>query len=849
MLRLATFFGLAVSTLLSLPASSPAWTSQFFPFNVGTGKYQEQTVNVSGTNFKLPDFSYSGYKLSQFGLGDGIPCNSVSITAIAMEDISPKLNAAVTTLAGLGGGTVYIPAGTFQIGSKVTVNADNIVIKGAGSSFTNLTVPASFPVSGTIYDGIFYFTGNASNIAQWILQSRCVTSTAVTADIALAATSIQVTNAGIFAAGDWVVVQQFFWSAFNTAVAAGTWPLPPFASQADREYSFTYVRKVVSAAGTTLVLDAPIPKPLAIANASITVYKPNANDYAENVGLEGVTLYTAPRTADSTSVYFKGVYNGWARDVKLQNFSLHGFQPQWSARITILDCAVDTAQYTGGGGQGYGYHVNASQEVLIRRCSSTNVRHNITTQKPMCSDVVFSRMDDSNSSQQDDTHHSYAHNVLWDMVYEHGGVGLSATNRGSTSSNGYETFAGGVVWDQHGDGVTGPGWQAGKIQIRPDNYLPSNQGFVIGNWGGHAVYDNSTDINSVYVNGTLMSGAGPQVGPRGNVAYEGLGTAGLQPASLFEEQLTNRAGGLPPDVAPSACGGTPTSTSTCTATGTATPTRSPTRTGTPTGTSTATGTPSATRTPSPSPSFTGSCSPTPTTSPAQSPSATRTASPSATVSPVQSSTSTLTASPSSTVSPAQSSTSSPTLSPSSTGSASPSSSPTPLGTETNTATPAETLTDSPNPTGTPTSSLTATPSPSATASATGTPVLAPLSATSSSTPSATPTPAAATATPAPSGSGALEILACLPVPNPDPLWIALNLDGSADDVELKLYSPGLTLLKQLSSGPLPSGWSKVPLPAEFLSAVPHGLCYLSVRAKRGAQRSLPASPARLYRLQ
>jgi hypothetical protein len=116
------------------------------------------------------------------------------------------------------------------VGSRVTVNADNIRIQGAGSSFTNLTVPASYPTAATIYEGAFLFTGNASNIAQWILQSRCLTSTAVSADIALGSLTVQATNAAIFAPGDWVVVQQFFWAAFTAASVCG--PKSPSTSQA-----------------------------------------------------------------------------------------------------------------------------------------------------------------------------------------------------------------------------------------------------------------------------------------------------------------------------------------------------------------------------------------------------------------------------------------------------------------------------------------------------------------------------------------------------------------------------------------------------------------------------------------
>jgi hypothetical protein len=544
-----------LALLMLMAARAAAWESQFFPYNSGTGKYEEQSVNVGGTYFRLPDFSYTGYKLSERGLGDGIPCLGLTLTAINNEDIAPKINQAVTTLAAAGGGTVYIPAGSYLVGSRVLINAGNIRIQGAGSSFTYLTVPATYTPVAPPYEGVFYFTGNLSNIALWMEQGRALTSTGATADIAQGSSRLVVANANIFAAGDWVVVQQFFWPAFVTAVSAGAWPVAP-SLQSEYEYSSCYLRKVVSAAGTSLRLDAPIPRELSLDNKPILVYKPRPADYIDNVGLEGMTIQTATRgTPGATSVFFKGVFNGWARDVKLTNLGLHGFQPQWAARITFLDCFVDTAQYVGGGGQGYGFHINASQGVLVRRSGSVRVRHNTTTQKPMCSDIVWSRFDSSVSTQQDDTHHSYAHNLLWDKVHQHNGVGLSATNRGNTSTNGYETFAGGAVWNHQGDGVTAGGWQAGRIQIRPDNFFPGNQGFVIGNWGGHRVYDNSTDINSSYVVGTEITTAALQVGPRGNVAYEGVQTAGLAPDSLFEAQLSNRAGALPPDVAPPVCGG------------------------------------------------------------------------------------------------------------------------------------------------------------------------------------------------------------------------------------------------------------------------------------------------------
>lgn len=94
----------------------------------------------------------------------------------------------------------------------------------------------------------------------------------------------------------------------------------------------------------------------------------------------------------------------------------------------------------------------------------------------------------------------------------------------------------------------------------------------------------------------------------------------------------------------------------------------------------------------------------------------------------------------------------------------------------------------------------------------------------------------------------MQVLVCQGVPNPDPLTVAVQLNGPADQVELRLYSPGMTLLAKLNVGPLAGGWTQIPLPAEWINAAPHGLAFVTVQAKRQAQRSLPFVPTRVFRL-
>jgi hypothetical protein len=241
-------------------------------------------------------------------------------------------------------------------------------------------------------------------------------------------------------------------------------------------------------------------------------------------------------------------------------------------------------------------------------------------------------------------------------------------------------------------------------------------------------------------------------------------------------------------------------------------------------------TPTPTRSPSPT------HTPTRTASPTRSPTPSHTPSPSATITP--SLTSTLGAgSPTPTATPPDPG-SSPTDTPPASATATPSASPVDSATLTPTATPPDPG-SSPSPSVTSTLSLTSTPdagSPTATASPT-------LTATPSDTPGG-PSPATATATPAAAGEGPLVIEQITGFPQPNPTHILLKLQGQAQRVRVRLYSPAKVLLAELESPGGGPGWIRVPLTGLEL---PNGLSYYSAQALRGTVRSEPAKGA-LYRI-
>jgi hypothetical protein len=232
--------------------------------------------------------------------------------------------------------------------------------------------------------------------------------------------------------------------------------------------------------------------------------------------------------------------------------------------------------------------------------------------------------------------------------------------------------------------------------------------------------------------------------------------------------------------------------------------------------------------------------PLPTPTPTPSASASPTASPTFTASPSPSFSATLTSSP--TPSRSASPTASPSFSVSPTATLSPSFTVGPSGTPTATAT----ATPPPTATRTASPSVTLSATPSWTASRTLSPSVSP-TLTASPQPSASPTATrSATPTLGPTlpGAGELRIVQAAAVPNPDPTELRVLLAGACDSLRVRLYSPAYVLLADWRSGPLPAGWSGVPLP----SGLPHGLIYAELKAEQGGRQSPAVAPLRLYRL-
>jgi hypothetical protein len=142
-----------------------------------------------------------------------------------------------------------------------------------------------------------------------------------------------------------------------------------------------------------------------------------------------------------------------------------------------------------------------------------------------------------------------------------------------------------------------------------------------------------------------------------------------------------------------------------------------------------------------------------------------------------------------------------------------------------------TLTPGQSPALTPTSSASATPSLSPTPLASLTPTCACLW-----TPTTTPTATlVATALPI-DGGGELKVEAALAEPNPNPGALAFKLSRRAEQVELRIYGRSQACLATvLGTGPWPSGWNRLALPADWSGSVANGTYHVAVLAKGPGQ--------------
>jgi hypothetical protein len=73
-------------------------------------------------------------------------------------------------------------------------------------------------------------------------------------------------------------------------------------------------------------------------------------------------------------------------------------------------------------------------------------------------------------------------------------------------------------------------------------------------------------------------------------------------------------------------------------------------------------------------------------------------------------------------------------------------------------------------------------------------------------------------------TGALEILQFVPIPNPSPNQLKIDIQGSCESLTIKIYTCAMVRASQATFSGAPTGWSTLPL-SPLLEGLPPGLYF------------------------
>jgi uncharacterized repeat protein (TIGR02543 family) len=520
------------------------WRSVLYPEN-----WQRPDVTNPFSSDKLiQDFSYAGYKRGE----EPIPVISGPVFDVIAYGADPSgasdstvaIQNAIHAAAAAGGGVVVLPAGEFRISPQgsnnfcLNINTSGIVLRGAGDTETFL-LNTSYEMNGKAVVQVSSPSTPLGSIRN------------ITADLAGPTRRIPVQNADSFAAGDIIRIEWSFTDEWIAEHNQQTW----WNATNGRPANARYLREVTATNPVEGWIEVDVP----------TRYTMKTRDSANvrritgllaGVGVESLAIgnlqhpgtgwgendYTDPTKAaydthNSWLIRLSSVRDSWVKDVQSRQATTNtstchmlsnGISLVNCLRITVRDCEMRRPQYGGGGGNGYMFRVQNSNECLIQSSIADFSRHGFVISHAGTSGNVFLQCEDLNtqratgstgsyttSGSGSDNHMHFSHSNLWDRCHAHNSF-YTASHRGfsGTVPHGL-TSAHGVYWNTSGSGT------------RYTDIVRSAQaryGYVIGTSGTRNGATNSTAGNTA---------------PADHLEGIGLG-ATLEPPSLYFDQLSRR---------------------------------------------------------------------------------------------------------------------------------------------------------------------------------------------------------------------------------------------------------------------------------------------------------------------
>ncbi|UCC98477.1 MAG: hypothetical protein JSW66_01020 [Phycisphaerales bacterium] len=486
----------------------------------------------------LHDFSYAGYHCGEAEIPLMPPGAIVDVTQPPYRadntggiDATTAIQAAIDATGAIGGGIVYLPAGTYKLrpppGSNcaLRIGYSGVVLRGDGPGQTFLLNDETYmrgksvilvrPVSGGWHSPL---SG---------------TTVSITEDVDYPRQIIPVADTARFQSGDWVVLRTDCTDEFiDEHSMTGLWK--------SGLRGITFYRRVTAVDTSSNSIRVDIPTRYYLKKRdNARVYK--ITPHIEEVGIEYLSIgmrenltgglansdYGTPGTAayevhNSHVIEFCHVANAWIQDV-------HTYRPpvntnNWhtlsniillnqSRSVTVRNCVVSRPQYEGGGGNGYGYTLR-SNDCLLIDCTAYHTRHNYDFKSMWSSGNVIFRCQARDGRLASDFHmHLSPANLFDSMVVD--GDFLEARYRPYGTTIHGQTTTESVFWNTYGTERCG------------SRLIVSRQwkwGYVIGTSGPVCNVQRGTQDNTA---------------PEDLLEGQGQGST-LEPQSLYLDQLHRR---------------------------------------------------------------------------------------------------------------------------------------------------------------------------------------------------------------------------------------------------------------------------------------------------------------------
>jgi len=491
------------------------------------------------------DFSYAGYHFGEKAIPDKPPGRVVPVThrvfgadPTGVRDSTAAIQKALDRAGEAGGGVVYLPEGTYRVNSPEAEGLDQVpgnqallirhsgvVLRGAGSEKTR------------IFNDNYKMRGQS--VIRVASEGRGVSwtnepgegSIPFAADADNQTKVIQLESLAGVAPGDWLVLRIDCTDEFIQDVAPRK--LGPWSG---RLPGISFYRQVVEVdrRSRRILIDIPLRFQMLLRdNARIYPIAPHLTE----VGIESLSIgmrehpgnngwgfndyrnegNSAYDVHGSYAIHINHVVHGWVRDVRSYlpegnesryHMLSNGINLNNCRNVTVIGCDLRNARYRGGGGNGYGYVIRGSDN-LITRSRGEGLRYVFDFGLMHCTGNVVHRSESRGTS---DFHmHFSVGNLLDNIHLTAGNITMSARDGAGTISHGQTTMDS-VCWNIIGEAGRGEavhvGGQSGDVHIVGTRGRPDG---VRGLKGEHAAW------------------------------FEGRGKGEtLVPESLYEDQLRRR---------------------------------------------------------------------------------------------------------------------------------------------------------------------------------------------------------------------------------------------------------------------------------------------------------------------